>query len=244
MKDSPRQRKTTSALALALACLSPAAAGSVASPAGSEDLQALSRQLEHWVGQRHPWQGQGYSVSISAGAIDARTRLAACRQPVVFELPPGQRYGSRASIMARCPDQPGWRLLWPVAIQARTEVLVARQALPAGSTLDERHVMRQLRDVASLPQGAVRPDQAEGLQTRMAVTAGSVIAQAQVRPVPLVRRGQQVMLRVEGNGISIGMAGEALADAGIGETVRVRNLSSGRQLEGMVSASGDVEVRP
>ena len=33
--------------------------------------------------------------------------VAACRQPVVFELPPGQRYGSRASIMARCPDTPG-----------------------------------------------------------------------------------------------------------------------------------------
>ena len=36
----------------------------------------------------------------------------------------------------------------------------AARKLPAGSLLDERQVMRQLRDVASLPQGAVPPDQA------------------------------------------------------------------------------------
>lgn len=219
-----------------------AAAASV-DPAREDPLR-LGHLAEQWMAAQHPWQGQGFDVSLRAQPLDPRLRLPACRQTVTVALPPGQTFGSRTTLSLHCPDQPGWKLLLPVTSEVRAEVMVARQALAPGTVLSETVMNRQWRDISGLPQGYLAPEAMIGLQTRMTVAAGAILSSALVKPVPLVRKGQIVMLQAGLGSIAISMAGEALSDGGRGERVRVRNRQSGRVLEGDVTGDGQVRVLP
>ena len=60
---------------------------------------------------------------------------------------------------------------------------------------------------------------------------------------PVIRRGQRVSLVSSGTGIAVRAPGEALAEARTGQRLRVKNLSSGKVVEGIALSSGSVEVR-
>ncbi|MEL0027591.1 MAG: flagellar basal body P-ring formation chaperone FlgA, partial [Perlucidibaca sp.] len=199
---------------------------------------------ERWLSSRQPWQGPGLDVRIRAQGLDPRLRLPACRQEIDISLPAGQRIGARTLLQLRCPE-PGWKVLMPVTVSARSEVMVAGQTIPAGTVLSSARLERQQRDVASLSQGYLDDAQAlDGLRARLTIPAGAVISQPWVEPVPVIRKGQQVMLQSQLGGIVISMAGQALADAAPGERVRVRNSQSGKIIEGLAGADGLIEVQP
>jgi flagella basal body P-ring formation protein FlgA len=69
-----------------------------------------------------------------------------------------------------------------------------------------------------------------------------VLTPAMLAAVPLVSRGQQVTLEAQTDGVHIRMGGEALAEAALGQRVRVKNLSSERVVEGVVRSDEVVEV--
>lgn len=210
----------------------------------TESPTRLSRLAEQWLTTRHPWQEPGLDVHVEAQPLDPRTRLPACRQEVVISLPPGQTIGARTLLQLQCPDQPGWRLLQVVSIQARAEVLVANQAIPAGTQLTQVLTSRQWRDVAALSQGYLDPARVDAMRARMTIPAGAVIALPWVQALPLVRRNQLINLQARLGGIVIGMAGEALSDGALGEHIRVRNRQSGKIVEGTVTADGLVDMQP
>lgn len=239
-----RRRLPRHLAAWLLTMLPPATMASAGAPSLAEDPARLATQAERWLAGQHPWQGQGFDVAIHAQALDPRLRLARCQQSLAVSLPPGQVVAARTTVLVSCPDQTGWRLLLPVNISARAEVLVARQALPAGTPLAGAATERQWRDIAGMAQGYLAPGQVADYRTRMTVPAGAVISRVLAEPLPLVRRGQQVTLQASVGGIAISMAGEALADAGRGERVRVRNRQSGKMLEGQVVAEAQVRMLP
>lgn len=209
----------------------------------TEDPARLARLAEQWLSSRHPWQDPAHQVSLRAEAPDPRLQLARCREEPVLSLPPGQRIGARTLLQLQCAQQAGgWKLLLPVAIEARTEVLVASQALPAGTLLGERQVSRQWRDIAGLPQGYLAPERMGTVRARMTIPAGAIITAPATAALPRVLKGQYVSLEARLGGIAIAMAGEVLADAAIGERVRVRNRQSGKIIEGVVGAAGQVET--
>ena len=67
-------------------------------------------------------------------------------------------------------------------------------------------------------------------------------APAADRAAPLVRRGDRVMVEVEGDGFVVGMEALAEADARAGR-VTVRPASGGRRLVAMVDDDGHVRIR-
>lgn len=228
---------------LALATVAQAAAASTLPSSSATQSAALLRaQTEDWLQTRHPWQGTDYQVTITAEPLDARLRLPACASTPELTLPAGQRIGARTTVMAACSAPSPWRLLLPVRINAQARALVARQAIAAGTALRPELFEVSWRDVATLSQGHVPPDALNGLESRLLIAGGSILTRALVKPETLVRRGQQVLLRVNNAALSISMAGEALSDGGLGERIKVRNLSSQKVLEGAVEADGSVSM--
>jgi flagella basal body P-ring formation protein FlgA len=57
-----------------------------------------------------------------------------------------------------------------------------------------------------------------------------------------VRRGQSLTVVARAGGMSVRTTGVAQADAGLAERVRVRNASTGREVEGIVRSGDTVEV--
>lgn len=80
---------------------------------------------------------------------------------------------------------------------------------------------------------------------RVAKSVGTdqVITLESIEPVPVIARGGKVNLVYEGSSIRLSVKAEALADAGIGQTIQVRNVQSNRKISGTVLDADTVVVR-
>mmetsp|Transcript_12729 Transcript_12729/g.20262 ORF Transcript_12729/g.20262 Transcript_12729/m.20262 type:complete len:140 (+) Transcript_12729:2413-2832(+) len=81
-----------------------------------------------------------------------------------------------------------------------------------------------------------------GQEARTALYAGRPIPLDAIGPPALVNRNQIVSLRFEANGVVIATDGRALERGGIGDRVRIMNLSSRATLFGFVQADGTIKV--
>jgi flagella basal body P-ring formation protein FlgA len=78
---------------------------------------------------------------------------------------------------------------------------------------------------------------------RRTLPAGTVLVPAAVDRPRVVERGALVTLVSGGGAVAVRAEGVALESAGVNQRVRVRS-PSGRVVEGVVAASGEVEVGP
>ncbi|MDO9082939.1 MAG: flagellar basal body P-ring formation chaperone FlgA [Humidesulfovibrio sp.] len=80
---------------------------------------------------------------------------------------------------------------------------------------------------------------------RVARSVGTdqVITLDSIEPVPIIARGGKVNLVFEGSNIRLSVKAEALADAGIGQLIQVRNMQSNRKISGTVLDAETVVVR-
>jgi len=219
--------------ALALAWSALAVAGihpveDIAAAAGQEALR-LAR-------------GEATGVQVEEARVDPRLRLARCSEPLATRPAQGARAGGRMTIEVSCAD-PRWRIYVPVTLSARVPVAVAARPLPARTALAASDLRLAERDLHALPQGYfTRLEDAAGLELTRALGAGETLTPGAVRAGSLVRRGQAVTLLARSDALTVRMQGEALSDGGLNQRIRVRNLSSGREIEGVVVSADVVEV--
>jgi flagella basal body P-ring formation protein FlgA len=129
-----------------------------------------------------------------------------------------------------------FRRIYPASRAVATREITPGQAVtPANARVET--IMTDSRPDAnwSAPYGMVA--------TRR-IAAGSVVHTGAVRrkrqPV-VVRRNQNVIMRIAGPGFSITATGLALQDGKVGESIRVRNVDSKRVITAHVNADGTVE---
>ncbi len=114
-----------------------------------------------------------------------------------------------------------------------TRVIRAQTVLTAADvTLVDAAIPGALNDAAS----------AIGLEARVTLYPGRAIRAADVGAPALLERNQIVTLVYSAGGLGITTEGRALARAGIGDLVRVMNLSSRTIVAGRVAADGAIHV--
>ena len=217
----------------------------LASPAGYPDqtLQPLAdirATAEAFVLTRLGDRGAG--TTATAGRLDPRLRLARCQQPLEAFAVAGDRLSGNTSVGVQCPG--GWRLYVPVKVETLRQVLALKHALERGSTLTPDDLDQVLVDTGRLVHGYYTDMAAvTGYALKRSAASGTLLTHALVEEPPVIARGQRVALIAGGTGIAVQAPGEALADARMGERLRVKNLSSGKVLEGIVRGPGSVEIR-
>lgn len=131
-----------------------------------------------------------------------------------------------------------------VRIGAPATVLVAARSVPAQAVLRESDVRAKTVE-GRPPHGSIAEiRELLGKQTTRAVSAGSMWRANHVKPVPLVARGESVRLRIETGALWIEGPGRAREDGLAGDSIRVLNLTSRREVRGTVTAEGLVRVDP
>jgi flagella basal body P-ring formation protein FlgA len=83
-------------------------------------------------------------------------------------------------------------------------------------------------------------EQIVGLQAKRTILAGRFIRVDSVQPAPLVKAGALKRVRFASGNLAISLMGVALSDASSGETIRVRNPSSGKIFFAEVRADGSL----
>lgn len=217
--------------------------GLMIAPAQAADTSraALESLVRAQVMASNPWPGRDTQVDV--GPLDDRLQLPPCQGRLETFLPSGIGLGPRGSIGVRCSDAGGWKLFVPVTLHVSVPVMVATAAMMPGSELDRGKTRVEARDISSLPYGFLEDrDPQTRYRVRTLISAGSVITPVSVDLAPVIARGQRVTLVSTGSGLSVSMQGEALADGATGARIQVRNLQSGRIVEGRVAGPDRVEM--
>lgn len=82
-----------------------------------------------------------------------------------------------------------------------------------------------------------------GKEARRDLPQGQALRSRDFRAQQLVKRGGMVTMIIERGPLRIAARGRALADAGVGDNVRVLNVQSNRTIEGVVLPDGNVAVQ-
>ncbi len=142
-------------------------------------------------------------------------------------------------------DQPVGEWQVPVRAQLTQDVWVATRRLSRGEAPDPSADLdkRRLNVLAERQTPIAARNTLEGYEVAQTVAAGQPLTWRDLSPRTLVHRGQVVNV-VAGDGpFVISMKALATQDGASGATVRVRNLTSQRDIEAQVVGEGKVQVR-
>jgi flagella basal body P-ring formation protein FlgA len=134
---------------------------------------------------------------------------------------------------------------WQLAVQGKIwrDVPVARSLVRRGQLLRDADVTLERRDVLSLREplsaGSLTDDSLELVEN---VSPRQPILTRSVRVRPLIRRGALVEGVLREGALTISLKVEALEDGLPGQTVRVRNPKSRRELYGRVESDQTVLI--
>jgi flagella basal body P-ring formation protein FlgA len=134
---------------------------------------------------------------------------------------------------------------WQAVLQARVwrEMPVAHSALARGELLRDADLTMERRDALALRDVVlnVSPDDTS-LALVENVAAGLPVPNHAVRPRPVVKRGQLVDGVFEQGSLTISLKVELLEDGLLGQTVRVRNPKTKRELTGKVQNEETIRI--
>lgn len=186
---------------------------------------------------------RGGRVEIDVVTVDPRLKLPACADSLQAFLPPGGRLGNISSVGIRCQKPKPWSLYIPMRVKVFMPVITASHPLLPGSRINPNDFQTIEMDVASLPAGYLSsPEQVLNKILKRPLGMGAVFSPEVISTAPLIRRGEQVILLAETAGMQIRASGKALTDGAEGAVIQVRNLSSQRIIEGVVTSAGIVKI--
>lgn len=224
---------------LAAACITPA-------PANAADLAFQSHEsiqsaaVEHLRGMTSA--GDADSLTITAGNMDPRLRLPRCGMPLEAFLPPAARVTGHTSVGVRCSGNKPWTLYVSVRVSIARTVLVSRTNLPRDHQISASDLEPRLLELRSAREFFETTEALVGQVTRRPVAAGTAISADLVKVPVAVRRGDSVIVVAQTNGIAVRMPGKAAETGAVGARIRVENLRSGRLIDALVTAPGEVSV--
>jgi flagella basal body P-ring formation protein FlgA len=127
------------------------------------------------------------------------------------------------------------------ALPAMAESLIATRVIRAQTLLSETDVTLV---AAEIPGALTRVQDVLGLEARVTLYPGRAVRAQDLGPPAMVDRNQIVTLIYRVGGLGISTEGLALARGGLGDVIRVMNLSSRTVLSGEIAQDGAVYVGP
>jgi flagella basal body P-ring formation protein FlgA len=134
---------------------------------------------------------------------------------------------------------------WQAFVQASIwrDIPVAHSTLQRGEALKDADVTMERADVLMLRDAFLNfPTINESLELSESVPAGKPILNRSVRVRPMVLRGQMVEGIFEEGTLGISLLVESLEDGALGQTVRVRNPTTRRELHGKVESEKTIRI--
>lgn len=180
---------------------------------------------------------------VQAQPVDPRLKLGECPAPLEAALPPAFDRGRRITVTVRCRGPQPWKIYVPVTVHEIVPVLVAARALARGALLEKDDLVVEERSLGGIRRGYLRAgDLYAGMRLTRSVGSGQVLTPALIAAEKVVRRGQKITLVAAGRGLSIAAEGVALTDGALGQRIKVRNMSSNKEVEGIVRSEQRVEI--
>ncbi|WP_455234529.1 flagellar basal body P-ring formation chaperone FlgA [Thiogranum longum] len=182
-------------------------------------------------------------TEVRLGQLDPRLRLKSCSQPLEGFMPPGGRVIGNTTVGVRCSDEGGWNIYVSARINVFGPVLITRQPIARGSSIQDRDLELVERNLANLPYGYYTDSQpVTEMLAKRTIAAATVITPQMLQAPKLVKRGERVTVIAESGPLQVRSTGKALNDGKSGDSVRIQAEGSKRVVDGIVVSQGVVKV--
>jgi flagella basal body P-ring formation protein FlgA len=216
---------------LAIALLAPHAF------AANQDPARIQVTAERFLLSQADSSGNQVSVMVKP----PRATLPACAALEAFSMP-GSRAAGRLTVGVRCVAPSKWTVYLQAQVKSIGRYVVTARALSANHVLTEADLLVREGDLGLLPVDvASHPAALAGHRTVSGVAAGAALRTGLLRAPQVVQQGQPTRIMLVGPGFSVQSDGQALANAGRGDRVRVKT-ASGQVISGIARDGQQVEV--
>jgi len=210
----------------------------LASPAQA----ALSVQAEEAVKQfldQHPsLEGQEFSIQWEPSKLE----FPACTKNPSVELLRKDKAWGKLLLNLRCDTGRVWARPVSLYVLVKGRYLAATRPLKSGQVLTPSDWKWVDGDLSKMGDSLVdSPELLKNMELSRAQQAGNALRLNDFRPMSVIKSGDQVRVAIVGRGFGIDASGQALADAALGASVKVR-ISDGKIIQGTAVSQGVVEV--
>ncbi|WP_022854625.1 flagellar basal body P-ring formation chaperone FlgA [Thermodesulfobacterium thermophilum] len=128
-------------------------------------------------------------------------------------------------------------------VESNVSVAVVAKPLEKGEVITKNHLVFQEKPLSRLPKDVVlEEEEALGKEVRTSLKPNVVLRKSFLNEPVLVKRGQEVLIIGKGRGFLVKTKGKALQDGRKGEVIKVRNLTSKKEVLGKVISTNEIEV--
>jgi flagella basal body P-ring formation protein FlgA len=199
----------------------------------SAEVQKFARQL----GATGPIK-QELELTLPAGL----NKYGPCQKLTISRSNTQQAPWGRVSYSLSCKDKTSWQSRVTAKVRVWLPLVVASQEIQKGELLTSAMLgTRQTELAQSKLSIELRPEALVGMQSKRRIQAGQLISRHLLEHKLLVEKGSHVMIRVQTPGFEASTKGVALEDGQLGQRIKVKNLSSGIELEAEVVAEATVQ---
>ncbi|WP_375057597.1 flagellar basal body P-ring formation chaperone FlgA [Zobellella sp. DQSA1] len=200
----------------------------------------VRQYAEDYVRERVPLQ-DGDRLEVSAASVDTRLPLTECLGKLTADIRGAGDIRRNTHVYLQCHEQPGWELFVPVRVRILKPVVTAADPVARNTLLQAQHLTLDYQDEVLL-RGDVfsHPGELIGTRNKRDLRPGQPIRSSQLC---VVCKGDKVTILAQSGGLMIKTEGLAQEDGSFNDSVRIRNINSGREITARVTASGQVQVR-
>ncbi len=183
-------------------------------------------------------------VEIIPQRLDSRLNIPRCSSPLTAEIASNRRISKNNTVKISCVspdlDYP-WQIFISVRVNIGFPVVVAKETLASGDVITQEQLVISYVDQTSI-RGQHFNDISKVIGTRVKrrVTKNHPIF---AKNLCYVCKGDTISIFARTQKFVIKTSGEALRDGNLGDTIRVRNISSNKTIEARVVGIGEVEIR-
>jgi flagella basal body P-ring formation protein FlgA len=210
----------------------------------SQSLDLLQKKIEEHVLNELSTYTEG-KVHVSADKIDPRMNLKACSDDKLVIFNPYQTPMLNTNTMAiKCLETENhWTLYIPVRVTILKSILVARRALIKGNQVKDADIYQTEMDTQKLKQGYFTDkNELVGLICKHDISPDSPLNPYNIELAKLVHKGEQITIVASNDNLTVSMDGIALNEGVLGDTIKVKNLTSKRIIEAQVTGNKNVRI--
>lgn len=186
----------------------------------------------------------GTRTEIEVSNLDPRLQINTCKNPLSTRLNQQQQATGRMTVRVECHDEHNtWTRYVQANVRVFTPVVVSTRVLQRGDIVSAIDMEMQELDLSAIRQTALRDmNHANGMQVRRTVPAGTPLTAEMLTPAMLIERGDTVMITAERGSIRIRQQGIAMQNGAKGSRINIRNSSSDRVVQAVVTGPGQASV--
>ena len=173
---------------------------------------------------------------ITIRPLDKRLRLSKCTSALDIFWPLGKKKFGSTTVGIRCTGDKPWKIYIGAYIHIYKEVWVTNTAIQRGQIISRENIAMERRDVTKMTRGYVLANlPIIGKRLKRNIQAFQVLTDNLLESQKLIKRGDRITIVSKSGNIMVQANGVALGDGSKGDRIRVKNLSSKREIEAYVS---------